>query len=74
MSLRESACLERYGSTFDGPEIAEQIDFSRLPLSSVVRPLWDARTLESLGFCEVEVDGDITGVLWDDKEKLGSII
>ena len=67
---RERACIERFGSTFDGPAIAEPVDFASLPLSSVRRPDWDSRVLSRTGFAEVSVSEDVTGELWDAKEKL----
>ena len=67
---RERLCVERYGSTFDGPPISEPVDFSALPLSSVVRPQWDRRALREAGFAEAGFTEDVTGELWDEKERL----
>ncbi|WP_204245396.1 hypothetical protein [Methanosarcina horonobensis] len=46
------------------------IDYDLLPLSSIKRPSWDVEQLTKLGFSEVSSVRDITGPLWDDKEKL----
>lgn len=35
-----------------------------------MRPEWDERILTGLGFTDVTYVRDITGPLWDDKEKL----
>lgn len=39
-------------------------------LKDARRPDWDLPVLERAGFVDVTVDRDITGPLWDDKEKL----
>ena len=67
---RERLCIERYGSTYDGPAIEEPLDCRALPLSRRVRPAWDVRTLHMLGFAGVEAEHDLTDRLWDDKERL----
>lgn len=67
---RLQACLQQYGSTFDGPPISEPLDVSALPLSHHLRPKWDIPALISAGFTDVVAQTDITESLWDAKEKL----
>ena len=67
---RLQACLQQYGSTFDGPPISEPLDVSALPLSHHLRPQWDIPALISAGFTDVVAQTDITESLWDAKEKL----
>lgn len=67
---RERLCIERFGSTFDGPRIEEPLDCRALPLSRRVRPAWDVRTLNMLGFAGVEAEHDLTDRFWDEKERL----
>ena len=35
-----------------------------------MRPDWDCGILRAVGFSDITYDRDITGPLWDDKEKL----
>ena len=73
---REKKGIETYGSDFSGNTVfddnAEFAPGKRHPhpLGDLVRPDWDAGILRALGFAEISWDRDITGSLWDDKEKL----
>ncbi len=67
----EQACIERYGCTFEPASIdADPIDVAALPLSAQVRPAWDVKALNEVGFSEVHTDLSIIETLWDEKEKL----
>ena len=68
---RYRLCMERYGDAFESKTpIKAELDVKKLPLSSVRRPQWDEQALRDCGFRSIEVIPDITGELWDDKEKL----
>lgn len=68
---REKDCIRIYGSTYSGDEPEKiKLDIEKLPLCKTMRPEWDEKTLKDLGFIQVVYDRDITGPLWDDKEKL----
>lgn len=75
--LREKHCIEIYGSDFSGNTSFDE-ERSRsmyknekryLP-GDVRRPDWDCGILTALGFREISYERDVTGPLWDDKEKL----
>ena len=73
---RERKCIERYGSDFSGNTVFDDnAEFSEKnrkphPLRDLIRPDWDCGILRAVGFAEITYDRDITGPLWDDKEKL----
>lgn len=67
---RELRCIERYGSTFDGPELTLSLNLKALPLSSKLRPQWDLEALRKAGFMRVEVIPGLVDRLWSEKEKL----
>jgi ubiquinone/menaquinone biosynthesis C-methylase UbiE len=48
----------------EGERISRELFFSR-----TLRPHWDAGTLLEIGFQKIFVDTDITGRVWDEKEK-----
>ena len=74
---REKLCIAMFGSDFSG-----NTDFDekrareayekepRHPLGDIRRPDWDCGMLRGIGFKDVTYQRDITGPLWDDKEKL----
>lgn len=72
--LRE--CIRVYGSDFSGHTSVDdcgQEDFARERrhlLGDRLRPDWDLGLLEGLGYTALEYQRDITGPLWDGKEKL----
>ena len=51
-------------------EALEILAKEKLPLSSVVRPEWDQKTLESMGMKVVEVKQCINDMIYDDSEQL----
>ena len=73
---REKKCIEIYGSDFSGnttfDDNAEFSEHKRKPhpLGDLRRPDWDCGILLATGFSDITYDRDITGPLWDDKEKL----
>jgi ubiquinone/menaquinone biosynthesis C-methylase UbiE len=68
---REKECIRIYGSTYSESKPKNiKLDIERLPLCKILRPDWDDKALKNLGFFDVAFDRDITGPLWDDKEKL----
>lgn len=67
---RKRRCIERYGSTFDGPALSLSLDLKALPLSSQQRPQWDLEALREAGFGQVEVIPGLVDRLWSEKEKL----
>ena len=73
---REKRCIEVYGSDFSGNTVFdEKAEFSEKnrkphPLGDLRRPDWDCGILLATGFRDISYDRDITGPLWDDKEKL----
>lgn len=67
---REKLCIEKYGSTFDGPELSLSLDLKALPLSSRRRPEWDLGALREAGFSEARVIPGLIDRLWTEKEKL----
>ena len=73
---REKKAIEIYGSDFSGNTVfdgnAEFAPGKRHPhpLGDLRRPDWDAGILLAVGFADISCDRDITGPLWDDKEKL----
>ena len=73
---RERKGIELYGSDFSGntvfddnAEFAEKRRHAH-PLGDLMRPDWDCGILRAVGFRDVTYDRNITGPLWDDKEKL----
>ena len=73
---RERKGIELYGSDFSGntvfddnAEFAEKKRHTH-PLGDLMRPDWDCGILRAVGFQSIAYDRDITGPLWDDKEKL----
>ncbi|MCI5851873.1 MAG: class I SAM-dependent methyltransferase [Sutterellaceae bacterium] len=69
-NARHAACIEKFGCDYDGDPISEPLDLRSLPMSSRVRPEWDAAYLDSLGFEDVAASDDITDLVWDEKERL----
>ena len=73
---REKKGIELYGSDFSGNTVFdENAEFAPgkrhpHPLGDLVRPDWDCGILQAVGFVGITYDRDITGPLWDDKEKL----
>lgn len=67
---RRKACLQRFGSDFDGEPLTEPFDPRELPLSRIKRPAWDVEALRLIGFQQVHSYEDLTESLWDEKEKL----
>ncbi len=74
---RERQCIERFGSDFSGNTVFDEERSKRSYtrerrhlLGDIRRPDWDVGLLQGLGFGEVNYDRDITGELWDEKEKL----
>lgn len=47
----------------------EQIAF-QMPLSSQMRPKWDVKVLEEIGFREISVDADVWERVWSQEERL----
>ena len=67
-------CVRTFGSDFNGntdpdgqPHVGEEENH---PLRDYMRPDYDIGILKAIGFSEITIDRDITGPLWDDKEKL----
>lgn len=68
---RRQECLRQYGDALESAaDITEPLDPLQLPLSGTKRPYWDVELLRSLGFGEVHAEFDLTGRLWDEKERL----
>ena len=74
---REKKAIEVFGSDFSGNTVFdENAEFApgkrntAHPLGDRVRPDWDAGVLTAVGFTDITWDRDITGELWDEKEKL----
>ena len=73
---RERKAIEVYGSDFSGNTVFdENAEFAPgkrrpHPLGDLHRPDWDCGILQAVGFEDITFDRDITGPLWDDKEKL----
>jgi ubiquinone/menaquinone biosynthesis C-methylase UbiE len=73
---REKKAIEVYGSDFSGNTVfddnAEFAWENRKPhlLGDLMRPDWDCGILQALGYVRISYERDITGPLWDDKEKL----
>ena len=73
---REKKAIEVYGSDFSGNTVFdENAEFAPgkrrpHPLGDLRRPDWDCGILQAMGFEDIAYDRDITGPLWDDKEKL----
>ena len=73
---REKKAIEVYGSDFSGNTVFdENAEFAPgkrhpHPLGDLMRPDWDNGILRAVGFESISYDRDITGPLWDDKEKL----
>ncbi len=73
---REKKAIEIYGSDFSGNTVFDDnAEFSEKnrhthPLGDLLRPDWDCGILQSVGFGDITYDRDITGPLWDEKEKL----
>ena len=73
---REKKGIELYGSDFSGNTVFdENAEFAPgrrhpHPMGDLMRPDWDCGILQAVGFENITYDRDITGPLWDDKEKL----
>ena len=74
---REKLCIAMFGSDFSGnTDFDEQRakkaweSEPRHPLGDLRRPDWDCGILRTVGFVNITYQRDITGPLWDDKEKL----
>ena len=69
-------CIRVYGSDFNentDPDGIPQVDKDTLgthPLGDLMRPDYDIGILKAVGFESVSFVRDVTGPLWDDKEKL----
>lgn len=66
-------CIEVFGSDFNGHTDPSQIedwsaDKTHL-LGDTIRPDWDMGILKALNYKDISCDRDITGPLWDEKEK-----
>lgn len=66
-------CVRKFGSDFNGntdpdaaPHLGEPEDH---PLKDYNRPDFDIGILKSIGFNEISTDRNITGHLWDEKER-----
>ena len=42
----------------------------QVPLSSMERPAWDTKVLESLGVCSIQTDSEIWKRVWSEEERL----
>ena len=67
-------CVRTYGSDFNentDPDAAPHMDDTEHghPLGDLMRPDYDVGILKATGFKDISYDRDITGDLWDDKEK-----
>ena len=74
---RERRCIEIYGSDFSGNTVFDEERSRRAyeaerphRLGDLQRPDWDCGILLALGWKDITYERDITGPLWDDKEKL----
>ena len=74
---RERKCIEIFGSDFSGNTVFDEERARRSyererrhRLGDLQRPDWDCGILAALGYRNIRWDRDITGPLWDDKEKL----
>ena len=74
---REKQCIERFGSDFSGNTVFDEERSKksyqkerRHLLGDIRRPDWDCGLLSGVGFESVSYDRDVTGDLWDEKEKL----
>ncbi len=73
---RHKEGIERFGSDFSGNTFFDekQLDMEfkreRHLLGNVIRPAWDIPILQRAGFDKITIREDITGELWDEKEKL----
>ena len=74
---REKLCIAMFGSDFSGNTDFDEKrarkayeDEPRHPLGDLRRPDWDCGILQAVGFGDITYQRDITGPLWDDKEKL----
>ena len=73
---RERKCIEVYGSDFSGNTSFDEdrsrkfYESERHRLGDLLRPDWDCGILQAMEYQEISYDRDITGPLWDEKEKL----
>lgn len=67
---REDECFSRYGTNFNQGKREVQTCCGTHRLGTIRRPAWDVEILEKLGYLQITTEEDITGSLWDDKEKL----
>lgn len=73
---RERKCIEVYGSDYSGNTSFDEdrsrkfYESERHRLGDLQRPDWDCGILQAMGYQEISYDRDITGPLWDEKEKL----
>lgn len=67
---REDDCFAHYGSNFNQGKREAQESCGTHRLGTIKRPAWDVGILEELGYLQITTQEDITGDLWDDKEKL----
>ena len=73
---RKKKGIEVFGSDFSGNTFFDEKGYrsehekERHYLGNLQRPDWDCGILQAVGFREITYDRDITGPLWDDKEKL----
>ena len=68
--IREDKCFARYGTNFNQGKRETNESSKAHRLGTVIRPSWDIEILEQLGYLQVTAEEDITGDLWDEKEKL----
>lgn len=69
---REVKFRNKYGKpydTYEGPDENKDIGF-KLPLEDKLRPMWDEKILNEIGYYDVDYELDITNKVWDEKEKL----
>lgn len=67
---REDECFARYGTNFNQGKREARAHCGTHRLGTTRRPAWDLEILEKLGYSQVTAEEDITGDLWDEKEKL----
>ena len=79
MRARTENTIRTFGSDFSGHTTIESLGDPEAPahpkedyriLRDFLRPDWDIGMLSTLGYKDISYDRDITGPLWDDKEKM----
>ncbi len=67
-NVKQQGDMEDYvaGTDVDAMEqIAREV-----PLSKVIRPGWDEKVLETIGFCQISSDSQIWQRVWSEEEKM----